>query len=77
MKYFLVVTVETLSLIIFRLPRYRALNALKSLYLRAFGVRIGRRVFSLLWTEGYNWLQDADGLRALRPDRLGSRLPKN
>lgn len=44
MRYFLVVTVETLSWIIFRLPRYRALNALKSLYLRAFGARIGRRV---------------------------------
>lgn len=44
MKYFLVVTFETLSWIIFRLPRYRALNTLKTLYLRAMGARIGRRV---------------------------------
>lgn len=44
MKYFLVVTVETLSWIIFRLPRYRTLNALKTLYLRSFGAQIGHRV---------------------------------
>jgi len=44
MKYLLVVTVETVSWIIFQLPRYRTLNALKSLYLRVFGARIGRRV---------------------------------
>ncbi len=45
MKYFLVVLVETVSYSIFLLPRFRLLNALKSLYLRlAFGARIGKRV---------------------------------
>ncbi len=45
MKYFLVVAVETLSWLIFRLPRFRTLNGLKSMYLRlAFGARIGKRV---------------------------------
>lgn len=44
MKYFLVVTFEMLSWIIFRLPRYRTLNTLKTLYLRALGAQIGQRV---------------------------------
>jgi acetyltransferase-like isoleucine patch superfamily enzyme len=44
MRYFLIVTLELVSLIIFQLPRYRTLNALKSLYLRVLGARIGRRV---------------------------------
>lgn len=45
MKYALVVTVETISWLLFLLPRYRLLNALKSNYLKFFfGARIGRRV---------------------------------
>lgn len=41
----LVITIELISILIFLLPRYRTLNALKSLYLRVFfGARIGRRV---------------------------------
>ncbi len=41
----LVVTVELISILVFLLPRYRTLNALKSAYLRVFfGARIGRRV---------------------------------
>lgn len=41
----LVVTAETLSVLIFALPRYRALNGLKSWYLRTFyRAKIGRRV---------------------------------
>jgi acetyltransferase-like isoleucine patch superfamily enzyme len=44
-KYFAVVLVETFSWLLFQLPRFRMLNALKSMYLRlAFGARIGRRV---------------------------------
>lgn len=52
MKYALVVTVETISTIIFLLPRYRFLNAVKSYYLRIFfGAEIGRRVvyYSGIW----------------------------
>ncbi len=45
MKYFVVVAVETLSCLMFLLPRFRFLNYLKSLYLRVFfGATIGRRV---------------------------------
>lgn len=44
-KPFLVVTVETMSLLVFLLPRYRLLNRLKSGYLRTFfGAKVGRRV---------------------------------
>lgn len=43
-KYFLVVTVETLSLIVFSLPRYRFINWIKTQYLRFFfGASIGKR----------------------------------
>lgn len=45
MKYFLVVMVEAISQILFSLPRFRFLNAVKSFYLRFFmRARIGRRV---------------------------------
>ncbi|MFZ3183196.1 MAG: acyltransferase [Pseudomonas sp.] len=45
MKYFLVVLVETISLLVFSLPRFRLLNLLKSFYLRLFmRAEIGRRV---------------------------------
>lgn len=45
MKYFLVVLVETVSWLIFLLPRFRFMNAAKSVYLRnLFGAVIGRRV---------------------------------
>lgn len=52
MKYALVVAVEAISTFLFSLPRFRTLNALKSLYLRLFfGARIGRRVvyYSGVW----------------------------
>ncbi|HKU28106.1 MAG TPA: acyltransferase [Candidatus Sulfotelmatobacter sp.] len=45
MKYLLVVLVETISWMVFKLPRFRLMNAMKSYYLRVvFGARIGRRV---------------------------------
>ncbi|NRP30877.1 putative acetyltransferase [Aliiroseovarius sp. xm-v-209] len=45
MKYALVVTAETISYLLFLLPRYRLLNDLKSHYLRfVFGAKVGRRV---------------------------------
>lgn len=45
MKYALVVTAETISYLLFLLPRYRLLNGLKSLYLRiVFGAKVGRRI---------------------------------
>ena len=45
MKYFLVVSVEALSMIVFSLPRFRLLNWIKAVYLRVFfGAKIGRRV---------------------------------
>ena len=45
MKYFLVVVIETFSWILFSLPRFRALNLVKSYYLKVFfGARIGKRV---------------------------------
>ena len=45
MKYPFVVAIETLSWLIFLLPRFRLLNALKSAYLRVFfGAKVGRRV---------------------------------
>lgn len=45
MKYALVVTAETISYLLFLLPRYRILNGLKSYYLRrVFGAKVGRRV---------------------------------
>ena len=45
MKYFLVVTAETLSALIFMLPRYRLMNAIKSMFLRiVWRATIGKRV---------------------------------
>lgn len=45
MKYAFVVAVETLSMLVFMLPRFRTLNFLKSWYLRLFfGAVIGKKV---------------------------------
>lgn len=44
MKYFLVVLYETLMRLLFALPRFRLLNAVKSNFLRLTGAKIGRRV---------------------------------
>lgn len=45
MKYAVVVWIETISWLVFLLPRFRCLNAIKSLYLKiCFGARVGRRV---------------------------------
>lgn len=45
MKYGLVVFVETISFLVFMLPRFRTLNYLKSLYLKVFfKSKIGKRV---------------------------------
>lgn len=45
MRYAMVVAVETLSYLLFHLPRFRVLNTIKSWYLRlAFRARIGQRV---------------------------------
>jgi acetyltransferase-like isoleucine patch superfamily enzyme len=45
MKYFLVVSAEVLSSLVFLLPRYRVLNFFKSCYLQfVWGASIGRRV---------------------------------
>lgn len=45
MRYALVVLVESVSYLLFGLPRFRILNALKSVYLRVFfGAKVGRRV---------------------------------
>lgn len=44
MRYFLTVTYEFLLGSIFLLPRYRAINSIKSYVLRSLGASIGRRV---------------------------------
>ncbi|NYT60519.1 acyltransferase [Alcaligenaceae bacterium] len=44
MKYFLVVTAEVISSIVFFLPRYRTFNKFKSIYLLCWGAKIGKRV---------------------------------
>lgn len=45
MRYFLVVSAETLSWVVFKLPRFQFMNALKSAYLRTiFRAKIGKRV---------------------------------
>ena len=45
MRYALVVTAETISCLLFLLPRYRLLNSVKSIYLKCvFGAKVGRRV---------------------------------
>ncbi|WP_281547013.1 acyltransferase [Pseudoalteromonas sp. PAR1] len=45
MKYFFVVLVETFSLLLFSLPRFKTLNYLKSKYLNCFpNSKIGKRV---------------------------------
>ncbi len=43
MRGFLVVSYEMIQRVLFSLPRYRTLNAIKALFLKAFGARIGRR----------------------------------
>jgi len=42
-KPFLVVSYECLQRLVFNLPRYRFLNSIKALFLKAMGARIGRR----------------------------------
>lgn len=45
MRYAIVVAIETFSWLLFLLPRFRSLNAIKSIYLRFFfRAKIGRRV---------------------------------
>jgi len=45
MKYFFVVFVETVSWLIFLMPRFRVLNRLKSQYLRVlFKAKLGKRI---------------------------------
>jgi acetyltransferase-like isoleucine patch superfamily enzyme len=45
MKYAFVVAVETLSWLVFLLPRFRVVNAFKSAYLRLFfGAKVGKKV---------------------------------
>jgi acetyltransferase-like isoleucine patch superfamily enzyme len=45
MKYGIVVFIETVSWLVFLLPRFRFMNFLKSTYLRVFfGAKVGRRV---------------------------------
>lgn len=44
MHYMLVVWVETLSRLIFSLPRFRVMGKLKSLFLRMLGASVGKRV---------------------------------
>lgn len=44
MHYFLTVTYEFLLSSLLKLPRYRALNRLKSAVLRGLGAKVGRRV---------------------------------
>lgn len=45
MKYFFVVFIETISFLIFMLPRFRTLNYFKGLYLRMFfKAKVGKRI---------------------------------
>lgn len=43
MKIFFLITYELLSTIVFSLPRYKALNFLKKLFLTSIGAKIGKR----------------------------------
>jgi acetyltransferase-like isoleucine patch superfamily enzyme len=53
LKSFLVVAYEACMQLLFLLPRFRTLNALKSLFLRLNGAVIGRRVtyYPYVWIE--------------------------
>jgi len=45
MKYFIVVLAETVSMMVFILPRFRLMNRIKSIYLRFIcGAEVGKRV---------------------------------
>lgn len=44
MKYFVVVSYESIMQILFILPRYRALNFIKGLLLKGMGAKVGKRV---------------------------------
>jgi acetyltransferase-like isoleucine patch superfamily enzyme len=44
MKYFLVVFIEMSMSMLMSLPRFRALNALKSLFLNVLGAKTGKRI---------------------------------
>ncbi|MDH4078458.1 MAG: acyltransferase [Nitrospira sp.] len=43
-KSFLVISYETVMTVLFSLPRYRTLNALKASFLKLCGARVGKRV---------------------------------
>ena len=43
-KSFLVISYETVMMLLFSLPRYRTINTLKGLFLKLSGARIGKRV---------------------------------
>lgn len=57
-RYFLIVTYELLMSLLMALPRYRTCDALKAMFLRAFGARIGKRV---VFYPGV-WIGPARGL---------------
>lgn len=44
LKSFIVISYETVMVLLFSLPRYRTLNAIKSLFLRLNGAIVGKRV---------------------------------
>ena len=58
LHYFLVVSYETAMSLLFSLPRYRLLNRLKALFLRARGARVGKRV---VFYPGV-WISPGSGL---------------
>lgn len=51
MKYFFVVSAETLMQMLFLLPRYRVFNVIKSIFLRLMGAKVSSRVvfYSGVW----------------------------
>ncbi|WP_201467469.1 acyltransferase [Janibacter melonis] len=57
--YFLVVTYETVTAMVLKLPRYRTCNRLKSAYLRSLGAEVGDRV---VLYPGL-WIMPVRGLR--------------
>lgn len=57
LKSFLVISYESVMTLLFSLPRYRTLNALKGIFLKLNGARIGKRVvfYPGVWiAPGYN-----------------------
>lgn len=62
LHYFLVVTYETVTGAILKLPRYRTCNRLKSAYLRLLGAKVGERVvlYPGLWIMPVRGLELGD-----------------